>query len=315
MYNSICVDDVKKLVEWQICCGEMTENNHLMCPFCSKTWCADWFKKSLSRDNRCPNCRAYLDEKKLIKNSVLMDIFEHTRKTYTTKNILKSFWNSHNKFALIKWLDWDEKLWDDCVWSEIHWGHNIKSLESLYKEIQIEAIEEKEKLKAYSKKMEDSEYSLGVVKILKDDKTNNAIYSIISKLTSFLQSQGQRMSSSFSFIDNKIAEGEAENSIIQSLLQKIERALDTEINFEIIDEMKKINKNISEIIKTQKRLEISKILDEHRFKSIDIEKPPLEFEFQIPIDEILEPKMRVYNGISGINFSLSYEYQRFTIII
>ena len=150
--------------------------------------------------------------------------------------------------------------------------------------------------------VEDSEYSLKVVKILKDDNTNNTIYSIIGKLKSFLQSQDQRISSSFSFIDNEIADGDAEKSIIQSLLQRIERALNKEISFESIDEMKKINKNISERIQTQKHLELSKISDEYKFKSIDIEKPPLELEFQIPMDEILVPEMRVYNEISGIMF-------------
>ena len=65
---------------------------------------------------------------------------------------------------------------------ETHRGHTIKPLKAIYEEARAQASEAQDNITKYEKKVEESEYSLEVVKIIKQDTTDNAIFSIMSKL-------------------------------------------------------------------------------------------------------------------------------------
>lgn len=202
-YSSINKDDVKNLLQCQMCWGQMSESNHLMCNQCSKTWWARCFKEALKHDKRCPNCRKPITKKQLIKNCLLME-FMNTQSSIRIPKISNDNCKTHNEEANLKWIDWDEKLWNEWVCSEAHRGHVFKTLKAIYSEVKNQANEAQDNLKAYSKQIEDSEYTLKIVKILKEDSTANAIYSILAKLKNWLMNQSYRVSSSFSFIDDKI---------------------------------------------------------------------------------------------------------------
>ena len=129
----------------------MTEENHLMCGNWSKTWWANWFRESLKRDRRWPNCRKPVNEKSLIKNWLISDII-HTQKANKEVKPSKDVWKSHNESSNIKWIDCDEKLWIEWVWSEDHRGHHLKPLKSLFDEALTQIIEAKDTLTEYSQK-------------------------------------------------------------------------------------------------------------------------------------------------------------------
>jgi hypothetical protein len=181
----------------------MSENNHLMCSQCSKTWCAYCFKEALKHDKRCPNCRKPINKNQLIKNCLLME-FLNTQSSARIQKISNDNCKTHNNEALIKCMDCDEKLCNDCVCSEDHRGHVFKTLKAIFSEVKSQATEAQDNLKAYSKQVEDSEYSLKIIKIMKEDSTTNAIYSVLAKLKNCLMNQSYRVSSSFGFIENKI---------------------------------------------------------------------------------------------------------------
>lgn len=59
------------------------------------------------------------------------------------------------------------------------------------------------------------------------------------------------------------------------------------MTFETIEELKRTTNKINQIVKHQKHLEFKKASEIYKYKSIDIEDPPLELEFLIPMDDIL----------------------------
>ena len=78
-------------------------------------------------------------------------------------------------------------------------------------------------MKTYSKQINDSEYSLKVVKILKDDSINSAIYSILGQVKNYLQVQSHRISSSFAFLDKKLTDSTKEKVAISTTLKETKR--------------------------------------------------------------------------------------------
>jgi hypothetical protein len=59
------------------------------------------------------------------------------------------------------------------------------------------------------------------------------------------------------------------------------------MSFETVEEMKRKTNKINQVIKQQKHIDFKKSSDMYKLKSIDIESPPLELEFMIPMDDIL----------------------------
>ena len=175
----------------------------------------------------------------------------------------------------------------------------MKTLKSIFNESLSQAIEAQDNLKEYSKSLDESEYSLKVVKILKDDTTSNALYSIIGQVKNNLHNQAQRISSSFSFIDKKIAEGMKEKDSIEDLLKKCNKSLGNDMNFDSVDELKDITQKIKDQVNNQKHLELTKTAETYKFKSIAIDKPPMEVEFSVPMDAILVPEKKWYQCDKG----------------
>ena len=71
------------------------------------------------------------------------------------------------------------------------------------------------------------------------------------------------------------------------------------MSFEAVDEMERMVSKISQLVKHQKHLELSQTSDAYKFKSVAIEKPPIEMEFLVPFDEILVPELRHYHETNG----------------
>ena len=212
---------------------------------------------------------------------------------------LKDTCNSHREEATIKCLECDEKLCTECVCGDDHRGHPIKTLKTLFNESLGEAIEAQDNLKTYSKVIDESEYSLKMVKILKDDSISNALYSIIGQVKNNLHSQAQRVSTSFNFIDKKISEGTREKETIESLLKECNKCLANDMSFDSVNKLKEIAEKIKDQVSNQKQLELSKTAETYKFKSIAIEKPPIEVEFNVPMDAILVPDNKKYHCEKG----------------
>lgn len=77
----------------------------------------------------------------------------------------------------------------------------MKPLKAIFKDSMAKAIEAQENLKDYSKNLEESEYALKVVKILKEDKASQAVGDILQKVRNCLEATSERIKDSFSFID------------------------------------------------------------------------------------------------------------------
>lgn len=165
-YKGISGDEIKRILECQLCCGQMSESNHLMCSHCSKTWCAKCFRESLRHDKRCPNCRKAINETKLIKSWLLSELFQTQISGKKVVKIARDICKKHKEQASIMCMDWDEKLCIDWVCMEIHRGHTIKPLKAIFEEAKGSAEEAEKSLEKYSSKIEDSQYSLQVVKII-----------------------------------------------------------------------------------------------------------------------------------------------------
>jgi len=205
-------------------------------------------------------------------------------------------------------VDCNENVCNECICSEAHRGHSFKTLKTLYKEVESQTKSNQDILKVYHKQLEDGEYSLKVLKILKEDRTNNGIYSIIGNIKNFLQSQSQRISSSFGFIDKIVDDAALEKFIVISLMRETNICFEREINFQTVDDMKQICQKISKIVKKQKHVALNNMADEYKFKSLNISQPPIELEFHVPMDEILVPENKVYQvtgDIKGLCVSIS----------
>mmetsp|Transcript_12710 Transcript_12710/g.14519 ORF Transcript_12710/g.14519 Transcript_12710/m.14519 type:complete len:102 (+) Transcript_12710:119-424(+) len=101
----------------------------------------------------------------------------------------------------------------------------MKPLKALFNEALCQTMDAQENLTAYSKQVEESEYSLKAVKILKEDTASNALYSILAKVKSHLQSQCQRIKDSFMFIERHIEEGKREKQAISNIQKNTKQLL------------------------------------------------------------------------------------------
>ena len=163
-YKPISGSTLKRILECQICWGQMSESNNLMWYHCSKTWCSKWFKLAIKRDKRWPNCRKPINKPSLIKNWLLSEIIQaQTIKELEDENNSWFWWN-HNERLSMKWLTWDANIWTEWVSSDDHIGHKIKSLKFMHDQAKENLEHTKEQLEKYQAEMEKAQEKITELK-------------------------------------------------------------------------------------------------------------------------------------------------------
>lgn len=165
---------------------------------------------------------------------------------------------------------------------ETHRGHSIKPLKTIFEEARASATEAQDQLKKYSAKLDDSEYSLEVIKIIKSDTTDNAMFSILSKIKKFLEEWSQRIKESFLFLDKKKLECMKEKTVITEYQKELNDALKLDMKFDSVDELYSISQKITSLISNQKYNEITEMTETNRFKTISIEHDSIVIDVDIP---------------------------------
>lgn len=141
---------------------------------CSKTWCSKWFRLAIQRDKRCPNCRKPINKPSLIKNCLLSEIIQTQTIREIEEETNSCFWMDHNERLTMKCLTWDWNIWTECVSSDQHIGHTIKSLKHLHEQAKHNLILSKEQLEKYEIEINKTQDKITGFKNNKENQANTA---------------------------------------------------------------------------------------------------------------------------------------------
>ena len=121
-----CYNSIKQHIIWSIWLEQIEYNENLMWIEWGAMWWEKWIGASMRNKREWPTCKCSLNVYHPIKNYVLNNVInELFPENWLLWDIV---WDKHIEPASIYWSDWKSMICDNCVDSETHKNHPLKSI-------------------------------------------------------------------------------------------------------------------------------------------------------------------------------------------
>ena len=194
--------------------------------------------------------------------------------------------DDHNETFNMKCLTCQTNICTECISSDKHIGHKIKSLKFLLEEAKQKVIHTKDELQKYLDKVVGTQDKLKQLKKHKEDNAKKAAFSLQNKIETYLNQQSKRVGDAFSYLDVHINSASEEKLKINKLQTDVRICLELEKSFDSISSMNELCTKMEALISNQTHIDMLKSYDELKNASLSVEHEQKVLKFQIKVSDL-----------------------------